>query len=289
MGGAPTPPFSHSPILPLLYNPFVLSAEIIIVGNEVLLGLVQDTNSNYLCRVIRGAGGCVRHIAVVTDEAGAIAAEMMLSLERRADLIVTCGGLGPTEDDLTLAAIAKACNLQLVSDQAAADFIRRKYGELAARGYVASGEMNEARAKMARFPEGAEMVDNPVGTAPAMLLTVRDSQILSLPGVPAEMKGIVEGPLQGFFTGLFGGGAYIERELLADCGDESVLASLLRTVAGAHPGVYIKSHAGRFGADLKFRITLSASATDARDAEALIDRARADLIRHLADAGIHSA
>ena len=132
------------------------------------------------------------------------------------------------------------------------------------------------------------MIDNPVGTAPAMILTFRESQILSLPGVPAEMKGIVEGPLQGFFAGLFGGGAYIERELSAECGDESALASVLRTVAGAHPGVYIKSHAGRFGADLKFRITLSVSAPDEREAEDLIERARADLIRHLADAGIPS-
>ncbi len=287
-------PPSHTPTLPhslppILYNPFVLSAEIIIVGNEVLLGLVQDTNSNYLCRVIRGAGGCVRHIAVVADEAGAVAAEMKLSLGRRADLIVTCGGLGPTDDDLTLAAIAKACGLQLVSDPAAADFVQRRYSELAARGYVASAEMTGARSKMAMFPEGAKMIDNPVGTAPAMLLTVRDSQILSLPGVPAEMKGIVEGPLQGFFIGLFGGGAYVERELLVECGDESALASLLGTVASAHPGVYIKSHAGRFGTDLTFRITLSASAANARDAEDLIERAHADLIRHLADAGIHSA
>src|SRR6185503_8722142 len=104
---SPTLPFPHSPTLPLpfLYNRFVLSAEIIVVGNEVLLGLVQDTNSNYLCRVIRGSGGCVRHVAVVGDEAGVIATELNLSLTRKANLIVTCGGLGPTEDDLTLAAI----------------------------------------------------------------------------------------------------------------------------------------------------------------------------------------
>ena len=298
-GRSPSLPFPHSPILPLshsptlplpfLYNALVLNSEIIVVGNEVLLGLVQDTNSNYLCRVIRGSGGCVRHIAVVGDDAGVIATELNLSLDRQADLIVTCGGLGPTDDDLTLAAIAKACDLPLSSDPHAANFVRRRYGELAAQGYVGSAEMTEARSKMALFPEGARMIENPVGTAPAMLLTVRDSQILSLPGVPAEMKGIVEGPLLGFFAGLFGGGAYFERELLAVCGDESALASVLHTVAGAHPGVYVKSHAGRFGADLKFRVTLSASAPNAREAEDSIESARADLIRQLAAKGIDSA
>ena len=274
---------------PILYTSFVLSAEIMIVGNEVLLGLVQDTNSNYLCRVIRESGGSVRHIAVVADEPDAIGDELKLSLGRRADLLITCGGLGPTEDDLTLAAIAKACDLQLVSNQTAADFIQRRYSGLAALGYVESAEMTEPRLKMARFPEGARMIDNPVGTAPAMLLSVRDTQILSLPGVPAEMKGIIEGPLAGFFTGMFGGGAYAERELSAECGDESALAAVLRRVAGDHPDVYVKSHAGRFGAKTKFRITLSATAANAREAEALIERARADLIRDLAQAGINSA
>ena len=266
----------------------MLRAEIIIIGNEILLGLVQDTNSNYLCRVMRESGGSVRHIAVVADEIAVIGDELKLALGRGTDLLVTCGGLGPTDDDLTLAAIAKACDLELTSDPAAADFIQRRYRELASRSYVESEEMTEARLKMAKFPAGARMIDNPVGTAPAMLLTVRNSQILSLPGVPAEMKGIVEGPLSGFFTGLFGSGAYIEREMSADCGDESALAFLLRKVASAHPGVYIKSHAGSFGADMKFRITLSASASNTREAEAMIERARLDLMGELAEAGINS-
>ena len=265
---------------------FVLSAEIIIVGNEVLMGLVQDTNSNYLCRAIRGAGGSVRHIAVVADENDAVAAEISFSLARNADLIITCGGLGPTDDDLTLAAIANACGLPLVSDAAAVDFILRRYSELTAQGFVASDEMTDARLKMARFPEGGQMIHNPVGTAPAVMLTVGESRILSLPGVPAEMKGMIEGPLQGFLPGLFGGGAYIEEELSVRCGDESALAPLLRAVANAHPGVYVKSHAGLFGAALKFRVTLSATSASAREARDLIERAREDLLRELADAGL---
>src|SRR5215471_8568164 len=91
----------------------VVNVEITVVGNEVLLGMVQDTNSNYLCRVVRGMGGRVRRVAVVRDDGEAIADEIRASLARRADLVFTCGGLGPTDDDLTLSAIAEALNQRI--------------------------------------------------------------------------------------------------------------------------------------------------------------------------------
>src|SRR6266404_6033319 len=79
----------------ILYNPRVVTVEIVTIGNEILLGLVQDTNSNYLCRVVRGMAGRVRHIAVVRDEIDAIGASIKASMRRGAELIFTCGGLGP--------------------------------------------------------------------------------------------------------------------------------------------------------------------------------------------------
>src|SRR5579862_1566718 len=97
----------------VVYNPDVITVEIVTVGNEVLLGLVRDTNSHYLCRVVRGIGGRVRHIAVVRDQIDEIASEIRSSLGRRTDLVFTCGGLGPTDDDLTLAAVAEATGRQL--------------------------------------------------------------------------------------------------------------------------------------------------------------------------------
>ena len=84
-----------------MYNSLVVNVEIVTIGNEVLLGLVEDTNSHYLCRVVREMGGRVRHIAIVRDEVDSIAQEVRASLARRADLIFTCGGLGPTDDDST--------------------------------------------------------------------------------------------------------------------------------------------------------------------------------------------
>jgi len=264
----------------------MVNVEIVVIGNEILLGLIQDTNSNYLCRVVRGMGGRVRHIAVVRDEVDAIAAEIKSSINRRADLIFTCGGLGPTDDDLTMQSVAEAAGVKVALDPAAQKFIERRYEELARKGYVADAAMNEARLKMARLPEGARMIENPVGAAPAAALEARGSRIISLPGVPAELKSTVEGPLQDLLGELFGRGSYRERELTVECGDESALAPLLRQVASAHPDVYIKSRASHFGRDVKFRILISASAATAEEADDLIARASDDLKRALGSVGI---
>ncbi|HJQ71434.1 MAG TPA: molybdopterin-binding protein [Blastocatellia bacterium] len=264
----------------------MVNVEIIAIGNEILLGLVQDTNSNYLCRVVRGMGGRVCHITIVRDEIAAIAEELKASMNRRADLIFTCGGLGPTDDDLTLAAVAVALDRQLVVDTTARKLVERKYSELARAGYVASASMTDERLKMARLPEGSRAVENSVGAAPAVLLEVGRSRIVSLPGVPAELKAIVEGPLQGLLGEVFGRGSYREREVTVECNDESQLAPALRQVAAANPDVYIKSRASHFGADVTFRVMLSASATSAEKADQMIDHASADLASALTNSGI---
>lgn len=264
----------------------MVNVEILIVGNEVLLGMVQDTNSNYLCRVLRGMGGRVRHIAIVRDEAEAIAEEIHAALARRADLLFTCGGLGPTDDDLTLAAIAQALARRLEINTEARVFVEQRYAEMAAQGDVSSAQMTEARLKMARLPEGAQIITNPIGAAPAVAITIGVARIVALPGVPAELKAIVEGPLQPLLKELFGRGSYRECEVLVECGDESRLAPALRQVVAAHPEVYIKSRASHFGREVIFRITLSASAESGEAADRLIEAARADLSRSFAQAGI---
>lgn len=267
----------------------MVNVEIVTIGNEILLGLVQDTNSNYICRVVRGMGGRVRHIAVVRDEIGSIVEEMRASLSRRADLIFTCGGLGPTDDDLTLAGVAEATGKSLELNQQARDLIERRYRELAQAGYVASAEMSESRLKMARLPADCRVIENPIGAAPAIAMSVNASRIVSLPGVPAELKEIIEGPLQTLLNEIFGRGSYREREMTVDCGDESVLAPALRQVAAAHPEVYIKSRATRFGRDVMFRITISASASSAKEANRMIESASNDLTGAFENAGIRQS
>jgi molybdenum cofactor synthesis domain-containing protein len=264
----------------------VVTVEILAIGNEILLGLIEDTNSHYLCRVVRGMGGRVRRIAVLRDEIDAIAGEIKASLERGTELVFTCGGLGPTDDDLTLAGVAQATARRLALDSAAQAFVERRYRELASQGYVSSAEMSEPRLKMAHLPEGARAIDNPVGAAPAVVVERNDAHIVSLPGVPAELEAIVEGPLQGLLAQIFGRGSYRERAITVRSGDESVLAPALRKVGWLHPEVYIKSRASRFGHDVWFRIVISASAGSSEEADRIISEAASDLSRTLADAGI---
>ena len=260
--------------------------EILTVGNEILLGRIEDTNSNYLCRVVRGMGGQVRHIAVVSDEVDAIAGELQHSLDRGPKIIFTCGGLGPTEDDVTLAGVAKATERKLEVNADALEFVARRYTELAQQGYVSRPEMNEARVKMATLPDGAGIIENQVGAAPAVVLDVNDTRIVSLPGVPAELKAIVEGPLLSLLAGFFDGGSYHELEMIIGCGDESVLAPALKQVAQLHPDVYLKSRANRFGPDARFRIVISASAKSSNEAHRKVASAASDLTRTLKAAGI---
>ena len=265
----------------------VINVEILSIGNEILLGLVQDTNSNYLCRLVRGMGGRVRHIATPRDEIDAIADDINASLSRSAELIFTCGGLGPTDDDVTLAAVAKATRRKLELNGAAQQSVEQRYRDLASRGHVAGAEMSEARLKMAYLPEGARPIVNPIGAAPAVVIEVEANRIVSLPGVPAELKAIVEGPLQTLLAELFGRGSYREREITVACGDESQLAPALRQVASMNPEVYLKSRPSHFGPDVKFRILISSSGATAGEAEYLINIAESDLIRLLGSSGIH--
>ncbi|HEY7913448.1 MAG TPA: molybdopterin-binding protein [Blastocatellia bacterium] len=264
----------------------MVTVEIIVIGNEILLGLVQDTNSNYLCRVLREMSARVRHISAVRDEIDSISEEVRASLDRGADVIFTCGGLGPTDDDLTLEGVARATGRKTVIDATARDFVERRYAELARLGYVSSAGLSESRLKMARLPEGACPVENPVGSAPACALEASGKRIISLPGVPGELKAIVEGPLQTLLGEIFGRGSYREREILVECGDESLLAPALREVSSRHKDVYIKSRASRFDRDPVFRIQISASAKSAGEAEALVSRAESDLKSAFQTAGI---
>jgi len=194
--------------------------------------------------------------------------------------------LGPTDDDLTLAGIARATARELEINAAAQELVEQCYRKLALQGSVSSADIDDARLKMARLPVGARPVENPVGAAPGVVIEVSGSQIVSLPGVPGELKAIVEGPLQGLLARVFGQGSYRERELIVGCGDESKLAPALRTVASLHPEVYIKSRASRFGPDVRFRILISASAANAEAADGMIKSAASDLTRTLEEAGI---
>jgi nicotinamide-nucleotide amidase len=264
-----------------------VTVEIVAVGNELLLGDVLDTNSNWLCRQFTGLGARVRRVTMVGDEEEAIVGAVRGALDRGAQLVVTTGGLGPTEDDLTLRGVAAALGRPLVEHPDAREMVARTYADLARRGHVASAEVTPSRAKMARLPEGAEALANGVGAAPGSLVRLDGgSAVVSLPGVPDELQDIVRGALHPFLTDLLGQGAYEEWRARIACGDESVLAPLLSEVARQHPDVYTKSRARRFGTDVTFMVSLSARGKDPAGARSRLDAAWTALQQALGREGI---
>ena len=144
--------------------------ELIAVGREILRGRVLDTNSNWLAKELTGMGGEVGRICVVDDVPQEIVREFHAARQHGASVILTTGGLGPTFDDRTLESIAQAVGLPLIRHEAAYAFIAEIYRRLHAEGAVAHQAMVPSRAKMALLPQGAEMLPNPTGSAPGMLL-----------------------------------------------------------------------------------------------------------------------
>jgi nicotinamide-nucleotide amidase len=264
------------------------AVEILAIGNEVLAGAVLDTNSHWLCRELSARGARVTRITVLPDDPGAIGEAVLAARARGPALILTCGGLGPTADDLTVAAIAAALNRPTHEHPRAYAMIRDFYVQIFARGDVTTPEMTEPRAKMAQMPRDAEPLTNTVGAAPGVLLQETNTLIVSLPGVPAEMKDIFTHALWPRLEASFQGQAYGERTITTDCWDESMLAPAVDAVARRHPAVYVKSRAQVYGSGIADFVTLAARGRDAVEVTRLLDAAEVDTIAALAAVGIRA-
>ncbi|MFO8048042.1 MAG: competence/damage-inducible protein A [Desulfosudaceae bacterium] len=154
--------------------------EILSTGNEVLSGIVADTNAAWMAGRLEELGLEVKRHTCVGDDLDQIAGAL-LEICGRAQLVVVTGGLGPTGDDLTSAAVARAAGLPLVQDSAALESVQRFFAE---RGST----MRASDAKQALLPRGAQCLVNPVGSAPGFAITIAGSRVCVLPGVPHEMK-----------------------------------------------------------------------------------------------------
>jgi len=161
-----------------------IDAEIVATGDELMTGAVQDTNSSLVCRRLRETGVRVRRVTIVGDPQPDI--EMALrEAAARARVVVVSGGLGPTEDDRTAAAAANLAGVPLERNDRALEHIRemfRRFGR----------DMTPNNAKQADFPRGAEMLDNPVGTAPGFAMDLGGARAFFMPGVPRELTKMLE-------------------------------------------------------------------------------------------------
>lgn len=263
---------------PQAHGEDAVTAEIIAIGNELLLGIVQDTNTHWLCTRITGLGGAVRRATLIPDDVSAIEETLNRALNTKRDLIVLTGGLGPTEDDMTTRALGAALELDVAERSDALEMIQRRYRELAEAQRVEQKELTPSRRKMAQLPEGATPLFNPVGTAPGALLERVSSTIVVLPGVPSEMKGIWTESLQPHLDRIFRHSFYAERHLVVDVNDESGLAPLLQDVQSDWPQVYVKSRPRSFAEGRVIWVTLAMGGD-----QPTVERTLADLAHELTD------
>lgn len=149
------------------------TAAVIIIGNEILSGKVQDTNSSYLASELRALGVDVRRISVIPDDIDVIAKETAAFSEKY-DYVFTAGGVGPTHDDVTIEGIARGFNLGTVTNRKILEHIRLRCG----------GSLNDAAVKMAEVPEGAEIIEMEGLMFPPVV--VRNVYIF--PGIPEFLK-----------------------------------------------------------------------------------------------------
>lgn len=252
--------------------------EIIAAGREILNGRVLDTNTHWLARRLTGLGGKVQRRVVVDDDPGEIAREVRGALER-AEAVVTTGGLGPTYDDLTLEGVAQALGRPLRLDAQALSMVAKRYRELFDKKIIASAAMNPAREKMARLPEGAQVLPNSIGTAPGVLLEGERLLVICLPGVPEEIEMIFRDSLEERLRRRWGGGLFLEEVTQVGTNDESALTEAMVQVMQAVPGVYLKSRPSHFVPNRQLKVRISASGEEEEEIKTRIGRAIGELHR----------
>jgi molybdenum cofactor synthesis domain-containing protein len=252
-------------------------AEIIAVGREILRGRVLDTNSNWLARELTALGGEVSRICTVDDLPAEIVREVGTALGQGTDVLVTTGGLGPTFDDRTLEGVAQALDRPLVRHEAAYAFVAETYRRLHAQGAVEHQAMVPSRAKMAMLPEGADMLPNPVGSAPGMLLRWEGRLLIALPGPPGELKPMFQASVEPLLRGRWAGWRRVEIKVRTNVADESLLNPLFERVMAAVPGSYLKADPSQFGPEVQLSVYIAGEGTDEDAAHAIVQRAKDQL------------
>jgi molybdenum cofactor synthesis domain-containing protein len=219
----------------------IVTACLLIIGNEILSGRTQDANLAFIAKGLNEVGVRLREVRVIPDVAETIIATVN---ETRAkfDYVFTSGGIGPTHDDITSECVARAFGVRwALNDEA-----RRRL----AAGYANPADLNEARLRMAHIPEGAALIDNPVSRAPGF----RIGNVFVMAGVPRIMQAMFDG----IKHSLVGGAPMLSRTVTSGL-PEGVLAKGLEQLQARYPdfdvGSYPYYRRGGFGTSLVVRGT----------------------------------
>lgn len=235
-----------------------LNAEIVAIGTEILLGDLTDTNSVFIARTLRDLGVNLYFMTSVGDNEKRIADSIRIALGR-AQIVITCGGLGPTIDDMTRQAVAAATGRGLTFHQELLDQIAERF-----KGFRST--MTENNKRQAYVPDNAVVIENPVGTAPSFAVEYGDKVVISLPGVPREMKYLLIEKVVPYLRARYGiSGTIIKAKILKAAGiGESALDDLIGRglLEASNPTIGLAAHSGQ----IDVRITAKAENTALADA-----------------------
>ncbi|MDP5278866.1 molybdopterin-binding protein [Sphingomonas sp. DG1-23] len=219
----------------------IWTAALVVIGDEILSGRTQDKNVAQLASWLNVQGIRLAEVRIVPDIESAIV-EAVNALRARNDYLFTTGGIGPTHDDITVDAIAAALDVPVIVHPEARAVLEGYY--------QTRGGLTEARLRMARVPEGADLIANRMSGAPG----IRVGNVLILAGVPHITAGMLDA-----LTGTLEGGLPLLSRTVGAWVAESEIADLLRETERAHPGVAIGSYPffrdGRTGANFVVRAT----------------------------------
>jgi nicotinamide-nucleotide amidase len=240
-----------------------LHAEIVTTGTELLLGVITDTNSTYIARQFRDIGLNLYFITSAGDNEERVSQVIDAALNR-SDVVITTGGLGPTVDDVTREAVARATGRQLVLDEGLVASIEAFF---ASRGYT----MSDNNRRQARIPQGAIPLENPVGTAPCFIVEAPRGVVISLPGVPREMKYLIEHAVLPYLRKKFDLNQIIKSRTLKTCGigESSLDARIADLEESSNPTIGLAAHPGQSD------IRITAKANSKAEADVMLDEMEA--------------
>jgi len=241
------------------------SAEILTIGTEILLGQIVDTNAAYLAQQLAAAGLNLFRKTSVGDNPQRIEQAIRGALEQ-ADVVITTGGLGPTVDDMTRDAVARATDRPLV--------LREDLLQEISRFFERRGRpMSDNNRRQAEVPQGATAIHNPVGTAPGFIVPTESGYVISLPGVPRELRQLMQSDVLPFLRETFPAMTTIRSRILrvAAMSESEIDRKIADLETSSNPTVGLAAHAGQ----VDIRITASAE-TEAQTT-ALLDEMAAQV------------
>ena len=237
-----------------------MQAEIVMIGTELLIGQIQDTNATFMAQALAENGINLYQKTTVGDNRARIIAALDAAL-RRADVVLCSGGLGPTEDDITRECVAELLQRPLIYDAGLFAAICDRFRHIRFK-------ITENNKKQAMLPQGAVVIENPHGTAPGILVEDDRGVVICMPGVPHELKPMMTERVIPYLRNRFGISSVLHARILKVCGmGESRVDSMIGDLItqGSNPTV------GLLASPDAVRIRIMARADNVAAAEALID------------------